>query len=300
MQLTAPDYIQLGGAVFNGLTMLATAVSVFFAIHVYRRNRSKEEFSAFRQSLLNLRHGISELDSLLSEPPFTQLGFNIAKHIRRIFSSVTDSNQLVQILTDNEKHDLVAQAIHLGRLETHVIANVEKQVFALSKLLFTFRDQFPVVFATVLSLLTYIQRIGAFGTSPKLLDQALSEIKHNVEAGRLLRFSDMEENWAQLGNFFAGAPSQLASTQQPVFNNAEKLIGIIIERFTTMTDSELARESKAEKKHAGAIAKINTPTHVEDAFEFFKLRRELFDTTTWDVIAMETAKLQERTMGKSE
>jgi hypothetical protein len=77
MQFAPSDYIQLGGAVFNGLTMLATATSVFFAIHVYRRNRSKEEFSAFRLSLLNLRHGVSELDSLLSEPPFTQLGFTL-------------------------------------------------------------------------------------------------------------------------------------------------------------------------------------------------------------------------------
>jgi hypothetical protein len=155
------------------------------------------------------------------------------------------------------------------------------------------------VFAVIFSLLTYIQRIGAFSTSPKLLDQVLSDIEHNVKAGHLFGFSDMEENWAQLGNFFAAAPNQLASNQQPVFDNAEKLIGIVIERFSKMTDSELARESRAQKQSAHKIAKINKPTHVEDAFEFFKLRRDLFDATTWDVIAMETAKLQERTKDKT-
>jgi hypothetical protein len=63
---------------------------------------------------------------------------------------------------------------------------------------------------------------------------------------------------------------------QQVFDEAETLLNMVIERFSLMTDAELRKQGNQQRRQLGAIQSVNEPTDIEDAFEYFKLMQDQF------------------------
>ena len=61
-----------------------------------------------------------------------------------------------------------------------------------------------------------------------------------------------------------------------------------------MTDAELRKQSKSQKRLVKTIKSIDEETDIEDAFEFFKLMREMYSSDQWDEIVGSKTRLYEQ------
>ena len=88
--------------------------------------------------------------------------------------------------------------------------------------------------------------------------------------------------------------SILTKTGQDVFDEAEKLVIRIVETYAKLSDSELRRESKHQKRQIKQIVSIDEKTDAEDAFEYLKLMKHLFTDQEWDEIVETKTRLYEK------
>jgi hypothetical protein len=281
--------------VFTGVSTLAAAASVVFAIYSYRRQRDKEAFSGFRLTLLELRDLVAKTDAHLSSAYFAELGHKIARRIASLLPDNVTKDQLIQYLSDKSKHDFVAQAIYLGRHDSSTIDRLNDFAQQLNRLPYRYREQFPIVFELTRRLLFYVRAIARKVAAPKLLDMAIGNpdtVTGAIEEKALFDCESVQDCLVDLENYMSAAPSTIIQLQQPVFDDAEKLLCILIDKFSNMTDESLRLQSKAQRQMLDDIARIDEPTSIETAFALFNMIRALFSHAEWDSIVEAKTRLQ--------
>ena len=294
--MTATDIATILGSLFTG-------ASVIVALLVYQRTEDKAAFSRIRLSLIDLQHTVQRLDRLLSEPYFVEVGMNIANEITKLLPAEFGKDDLVAYISDDRNHNYVAQAIHLGRLRSTSIGQVQEAVDALARYTYEFREQLPLVAAVLRSLLSYIIQSAQQTVSPSLFNKILGnpQLFNEMIAPELSKVDDQITLVQELSNMISLTSDYIMqSRNQGVFDQSERLLITLIGKFAGMSDAELRAQSKGQRQQTGQIAKVDMKTAVEDAFEYFKLMRPLYSDSEWDFIVEAKTRLYQQAHEKND
>ena len=114
---------------------------------------------------------------------------------------------------------------------------------------FSYRETFPVAFSIIESLNFYIERVSSGARSARLFDMILgdSETVKKEIAPELEKAENFNQAQIILENAIAAVPPALLRFGQPTLDHAEKLLIIVADRYSMMSDSELRRQSGIER-----------------------------------------------------
>lgn len=283
------------------LSSLVTGMSVLVAIWIYRRTEDQRTFAAFRLSLVDLRQNIRELDGLLGEPFFVEMGLAISDELRQLFPTRPSKDELKQYVIDERHQGFIGQAIHTGRLRSSTLKRCEKLIAEIERSPYVYREQLPVVSHLLFLLSTYILRTAQTASAPRLFDEIIGKPGQFVNLAKD-KFDTDEvtdaEAFRYIGLMLAMAPSAYMEAKgQKVVTHAEKLMIVVVERYTGMADKELRKHGRRQRRMRKKVEEIDQATHLKDAFECFKLIRDLFDQDLWDSIVENVTKLDQQAHG---
>jgi hypothetical protein len=279
------------------LTSVFTGVSVLVAIWVYRRTEDQREFAAFRLSLVDMRQNISELDGLLAEPLFTEVGLAISEELGRLFPGQPSKAELKQYICDERHHNFIAQAIHTGRLKSSTWKRCERLMAEIERSPFVYREQLPVVSRLLYQVNDYILMTARAVALPGLFNEIIG--KPDRFSGHAKgRFDTDEVSDAGALRFIAimltAAPTKFMEAKgQKVFDAAEELMTVVVDRYTSMTDRELRVHGRRQRRMLKKIEEIREEKQVRYAFECFKLIRGVFSQDRWDDIVSNVTKVDQ-------
>lgn len=270
------------------MSSLFTGASVLVAIWVYRRTEDQRTFSTFRLSLVDLRQDVHELDNLLAEPFFSEVGLAIADEVRQLFPIQPSKNELRSYVLAARNHDYIAQAIHEGRLRSATLKRCDELVVKIERSPFLYREQLPVVSHILSSLSRYPIQTANGVVSPSVLDSVIGKPERFSELAEE-RFDTEEvsdaEAFREIGLMLGGMPTAfMKTTGQTVFDAAEALMIVVISKYNGMADKELRKHGRRQRRMRKRIEEIQEGTSVGFAMECFKLIRGVFDDKEWDRI----------------
>lgn len=275
------------GDVATIIGSLFTGLSVIFALITYRRNEEKNAFKRFRLSFIDARHAIRQLDRFLSEPLFTEIGTNISLELRGLFPEHFTKEEFISYLSDTNNHDYIAQVIYLGRQKSSTIAQTRDLIAQLEKMPFEYKEQLPLVSALFTRLFVYVAQTVDGVISPKIYNTMLgtSDVVKEAVVPNLEDAKDENSIIRKVALILAVASKTLLEGQgQKVLNETSTLIEMVVNKFSSMSDAELNKQSAVQRSQVSVISSIDKQTAIEDAFEYFKLMKPLFSSTEWDTI----------------
>lgn len=279
--MTIDSIALLAGAVFTGMSVLVAVVS-------FRRAEDRRAFSQFRLSLVELRQAIRELDGLLAEPFFNQVGLAIAAELRQLFVAQPLKGEIRAYILDKSHHPYIAQAIHAGLQQSPILARCSTIIDVIDRTPYQYQEQLPLVSLVLRSLSVYINRTAHMLLAPRLFDEVIGT-PENFESLAADRFdtdkvSDAEA-FREIGIMLVTAQHTLLTTQgQRIYDATESIIVEVVGTFSRMTDSELRKQSKVQRSQRSELEAVDYEYAIENAFEYLKRARSLFDETAWDRI----------------
>ena len=279
--MTIDSIALLVGAVFTGMSVLVAVVS-------YRRAEDRRAFSQFRLSLVELRQAIRELDGLLAEPFFNQVGLAIAAELRQLFDARPLKGEIRAYILDESHHPYIAQAIHAGLQQSPILARCSTIIDVIDRIPYQYQEQLPLVSLVLRRLSVYINQTAHGLLAPRLFNEIIGT-PENFERLAAERFdtdkvSDAEA-FREIGLMLEATQENLLRIQgQQVYDATESLIEDVVRIFSRMTDSELRKQSKVQRSQRSELEAVDHAYAIEDAFEYLKRARLLFDETAWDRI----------------
>ncbi|HBC3478279.1 TPA: hypothetical protein KDY95_003418 [Vibrio cholerae] len=274
------ELAQVAGSIFTG-------ASVLFAMFVYRRNSDKEMFKEFRLSMIDFKHNIQEIDRLLAEPLFSEVSSNIALELEKILPDNCTKEQFVEFMTNEENHDFIGQAIHIGRIKSNKVERINELLSLVEKTPYSYAEILPATSKSITGIVKYIDQVTRQLLSPRLFDAAIG----TPESFNKYVVSDLE-NIDSLklalcvtsGTMIAACSSVLMGQGQRVFDEAENLLNAIISEHVELSDKLLRVQSRSQKKHHSSVLQIDEETNIEDAFKALKYVKDMFSDDKWEKI----------------
>lgn len=279
--ITIDSIALLAGTVFTGLSVLIAVIS-------FRRAEDRRAFGQFRLSLVELRQAIHELDGLLAEPFFNQVALAITAEIRQLFGSQPTKQELRAYILDESHHDYIAQAIHAGLQGSPILARCNAIIDLIDRTPYHYQEQLPLVSLVLRRVGVYIIQTAHGALAPQLFNRIVGT-PANFEKLASARFdtgkvSDAEAFREIALMLQAGPSAMLEKRGQKVYDAAASIVEELVGAFSRMTDSELRRQSKRQRGQRSALLAIDREHAIDDAFEYLRSARPLFDAATWDRI----------------
>ena len=290
----------MAGTLIALMTSLFTGLSVLVAVWVYRRTEDQRTFAAFRLSLVDLRQNIRELDSLLAEPLFVEIGLAISEDLRQLFPTTPSKDEIKQYVTDKQHHDFISTAIHTGRRQSSTLRRCEKLVTEIERNPFIYREQLPVVSHALSKLITYISRTALGVSSARIFNEIIGNPERFSELTKAQfdtdKVSDVEA-FRYIGLMLGMVPvGVMRATGQKLFDATEQLMVVIIESYTGMADKELRKHGRRQRRMLKKVEEIREDTPVKYAFEYLKLIRGVFaQNHRWDEIVATVTIVEQET-----
>ena len=273
-----------------------TGVSVLVGLVVFRRQEDRDAFSRFRMTLVELRQAIAQLNNLLSESTLTEVSLSIAAALRSLIPEKATAASIRKYLLDKKHHDYVAQAIHIGLNQSESLVQARETISRIERLPFEYQDRLPLVSSILRRLIRYIRQSAEGVFSPRLFNEVIGKpenLKHvyGQFVKNALSVEDVFRSIALL--LAAGSETLLKGKVQGVFDSTEELINAIVKAFSLLSDAKLRLESSRQKRNLKRIEQINNKTAAEDAFDYLKICRHLFEEESWNSIVEVKTKLYE-------
>lgn len=275
--------------VIKAIGAIATAVSVIWAIYIFKRSETQKAFSKTRESLATLKSNISSLDDMLGEPEFTMVSYNITKSLKELKPNSWSLNDFTEFLSKKESAIYVANAIHMGRNNCALIENIEKLLNSIESLPISIKSELPIVSLCINNLLFYIKKPGRNALSPAVFAAYLtnSENIEKVLKPNLDKIQFEELYFGHLTQYIEAGPISVMNRDklgERTFKLTEKAISIIVDTFNKMTDRELKVAKNLQHKVFLKTREINNEHSIEDAISMLQLIRSSFSETDWDTI----------------
>ena len=143
--------------VFDGLTAigsLATVGSLFWAVHVFKLSRDREEIATVKKAILSLPVLCDKLQRLLSEPVFSAIGNGIAEELEKYMvegQSLEEFNKKFMLNAENDNYK--ALAIYMGMKKCNEIDEIDKVISSIEDCRRSMITQLPIV-GRVISMAT--------------------------------------------------------------------------------------------------------------------------------------------------
>ncbi len=150
------------------VTSVFTGLSVLLAVLAFKRNEDRTTFTRFRLALVDIRHTVEELDRTLAEPLFSELSENIANELKALFPKDVSKEEVLRFMSDSDNHDYIVHAIHVGRLKSQRLGEINGYVSSLRRAPFEFKDTLPAVSTVCLGVIPYITRVTQVLTSAEM------------------------------------------------------------------------------------------------------------------------------------
>ena len=283
------------------LTSLFTGASVLVAIWVYRCTEDQRTFSAFRLSLVDLRQDVHELDNLLAEPFFTEVGLAISDEVRQLFPTPPSKAELKAYVLAERNHNYIAQAIHSGRLRSATLEKCDELIVRIERSPFLYREQLPVVSHLLSSLSDYVVNTARGVASPSVFDALIGNPQRFAELAAD-KFDTDEvpdaEAFRFIGLMLGAVPTTFMKTKgQRIFDAAEELMIMVVSKYNGMADKELRKHGRRQRRMLKKLEQIEEAQPVTFAFECFRLIRDVFDQDRWDRIVANVTKIRQYAHG---
>jgi hypothetical protein len=187
----------LAGSVF-------TALSVLFALFVYRRRQDQEAFTSFRTSLIDIQSNINVIGKVMTEASLSEIGFCIGEQLRAIYPNGCTKQDVIKLFTDDDMQNYVVTAMHIGVRDAVSTTEAFDIIDDLQRLPFQHQSQLPLTSAILkecLSILSnsvfQVSSVGMYSTAlfhennREILEEQISRLEDidNID----LVFRDMGE-----------------------------------------------------------------------------------------------------------
>ncbi len=279
------------------LGAIATTGSVIWAIFVYKKNEERRLFAKTRENLSKLKYIVKDIDGHLSQPYFMYISSNIIDELRKLKPKDWSLEQFSDFLIDEKNHDLIAKAVHIGRLNCAFVEKFETQLGSMDQSILSLKQQLPVLFYSIKKLSYYIEYPAQYTMAPKSFDSTLGSADSMKKIIDDIKKHKIEEHYfTALANYCAFYPQFLMQQNvlgQKTFDRAERILLIIISNYSKMTDQDLRRSSRKQHAQQSKLISIDFEHAAEDAVEGLKIIREDFDTNDWDNIVDAKGKIVE-------
>lgn len=271
--------------IVTAIGSVGTAVSVLWAIFVYRKNNDEKSFSKTREVLSALMDKISGLDGLLSEPEFSVLGNFISEQIMRLKPKEMTFSEFTDYLRDTENDIHIAQAVHVGRQNCDYVEKIENYVSGIRKIPALLIEKLPVVSLAIARVLFYITKPGESTMAPVVLFQIFGEESNRGNLMEKLQKCKNENIYrSELSLFISGLPSYLMIQKklgQETFDKAEKFIHIVVNTFLRLDNKKIKKSSKLQLRIYSELFSIDKEHAIEDAIEMLKPIKSEFSDQDW-------------------
>ena len=275
------------------LGSLATAASVIFAYYQFKASADQKFFSEFRLALIDLRNDARELDGLLSEQEFAELGYQIAKAIDEAFSTAGSTESFLEEFDDKDNQNLVVQAIYMGHQRANLRARMFELMRRIERVPPKYRESFPVSMSIIQDILRLFNGVAKTAIEPGLFIKAwLDEETRSAIISELKTRRDKNAASLLTGSIFASMSSAAVRDHgQDVIDTLLDLSGIIVENLAPRNDGSMSRVSRNEKRLKTLVTSIDNKTVTADIIDKFKLNRHQFSEAEWDLIVSTHANL---------
>jgi hypothetical protein len=274
---------------------LATAASVLVAVYAYRRSEDKATFSRFRTSLVDLRNDIRQLDNLLSEASFSEIGTCISEEIRRILPQNPSLETVANFLADTANHNYIVTATHLGLHKAGVIRESEELLTKLNRFAVEHREQMPLIASVLDDCIYYIRQSTRAVMAPGVVSVVLKPEKAAERlVPRLRKLKQPELMWPEIAEAVSAvSTAMLEHAGQKVFNESEGITRIIVDTVSSMSDQQLRRLRIKHQLLMRRRKREPDKKPIERVVSTLNLARDLFTDDEWDSIVERKTKIME-------
>ena len=280
------------GPVFQGVSSLAAATSVFYAARTYINSRVTQQISAIRSGLADAIREANKVDSLLSERYASQIGIAVAESLRRALGDVS-TEELSEFFNADSSHNIIHAAIYEGYDKSDVAANLDAAREQFDEVAITIGSLAPntsVLFELTSAMLLTplesafsIRHLRQVYTNKKNRANAVKGIK-SAPTGRLA--------FAMLADAVSSVPSLVIGDGggQQIFDESERILDILCNRFLNVSDAEMRRQFALDRSLKNPPSKEGKISQILE--HYIKHCRRLFSPLQVEEMLQAAARLQ--------
>lgn len=269
-----------------------TALSVLFAIYVFRRRQDSSSFASFRTGLVDIRSNINSLSKAISDESITEICACITNQLRSIFPSGAKKEDVIDLLTDKTKIDYVITAMHLGLRDSGAMSQTLKTIEKLDRIPFEHEVRMPLTTEIIQLSTSIITHWIITVTSPAYFRTALFEgddIKSTFE--QIEKLDNVDLMFREIIEIFRVA--SYASAIEFIggmLSSVQIMIDILVKTISKKDDSELRKYQLKDHKLYKHFSPEKDASDIDKIFHYMKLIKDEFASDDWDIIVESKAK----------
>lgn len=275
---------------------LFTALSVLFALYVYRRRQDTISFAGFRTSLIDIRNNTSLLIEVLSESSLSEIGVSIARQIKSIYPDECTKEDILNLLSDESKRNYVVTAIHLGLRDSRAMRDARSLTDKLNRIPFEHESQLPLVTDIINGCLFHMKQAVQITTSSVFyIENIFDEETYKKEIlPRLEKVQSIDLVLCEIAEIiYEISTSGVQSLGAKVFEEAENILNILVDTLSLKSDQELRHFRKIDQQ---LFRKRQIPEEeyaIEQMFYLLNQIRGEFTERNWDSIVASKTKISD-------
>ena len=280
--------------IIQTLGALATAISVFWAIHVYRKANENKSFWEIKDSIIKIPEICQEINSLLTEPFFAAIGNSIAKELKELYSSEQTLEDFSEFLLDDESsHNYKALAIYSGLKQCSEVSQIKDLIKDLQNAERIVTVRCPYLGKSFSKLSFYIARAAQRTISSRILNRSMTaEFEENTTNNAFRsairsasETGSVELYFKELAIFITTVSKTSLKTEhlgQRTIDLSYTMLKIAGNVFGLLGEFELKKISKKDFRLSKKSFNINNKHAVEDAMDIFKKYKKYYSEDQWD------------------
>ncbi|MBR3237855.1 MAG: hypothetical protein IKF99_05400 [Oscillospiraceae bacterium] len=280
--------------IVQALGTIATVISVFWAIHVYRKANENKSYLEIKDNIIKIPEICHEINSLLTEPFFAAIGNSISKELKELYSSEQTLEDFSEFLLDDESsHNYKALAIYSGLKQCTEVSEINDLIKDIQDAERIVTVRCPYLGKSFSKLSFYITRAAQRTISSRILNRSMtakfedestneafkSAIKSASESG------SVELYFKEIAIFItAVAKTSLKNEHlgQRTIDLSYTMLKIAGNVFGLLSEFELKKISKKDFKLRKKNYSTGNKHAVEDAMDILKKYKKYYSEDQWD------------------
>jgi hypothetical protein len=273
--MTFAEWTELTRTIAISASSVFAGTSIGFAVYQYVRGEQKKQFNAVRDSLAEIRNAIQTTDTLLSDVLSAECSEHLANRLTEINDLSGDIASLREFFTTDGNLNFILRAIALCRSDCRSIDNLQSQLKQIDSIPTQFSDQFPILSAAMQHLSVMIKIAAELHESMELYSDALVSPSFWDSATKYLE-KDVERFGTPMAfrMLLTALSSSSVAKVQPMIDAASEMIDLIVDAYTNMSDKEMRKQSKRERKLSAKLEEVDYTTAIDDAMACVAILRD--------------------------
>lgn len=285
--------MELANLVIDILGVVATVISVFWAIHSYKKAHEDRILFEIKENILRLPEICQEINDLLSEPFFAAIGNSVADELKTLYSPDKELDDFSDfLLNDDESKNYKALAIYTGLKKCSEVTQIKELVKTVQTSERAITAKCPYFGKALSGLSFYIKRAATKTVSARLLNLSMRAKYDDLEneafdkaVKSALKTGTPELYFKELAIYLTECAKAALKSEhhgQRTIDHSYSMLEKTSNIFALLPESELKRICRNDMKLKKKNFTVKNIHAVEDAMEILKTYKKYFDEESWD------------------